>query len=67
MLLETLLAVVLGAVIYLVLTKKKEEVLLLGDGWWGKGQKPGAEEDEVIHAFKVEASEADINVRNSLS
>nr|XP_020642300.1 epoxide hydrolase 1 [Pogona vitticeps]XP_020642301.1 epoxide hydrolase 1 [Pogona vitticeps]XP_020642302.1 epoxide hydrolase 1 [Pogona vitticeps] len=60
MLFETLLAMVLGTVIYLFLTKKKEEVLPMGDGWWGKGQKPDAEEDETIHPFKVETSEADI-------
>ncbi|KAJ7341018.1 hypothetical protein JRQ81_004667 [Phrynocephalus forsythii] len=61
MLLEILLAVVLGAVIYLFLTKKKEEALPVGDGWWGRGQKPDVEEDETIHSFKVETSEADIN------
>lgn len=67
MLLEILWAVALGAVIYLFLTKKKEEMLPMGDGWWGRGQKPDSEEDATIHPFKVETSEAEINVRSSLS
>ncbi|XP_062981667.1 epoxide hydrolase 1 [Elgaria multicarinata webbii] len=61
MLLEVLLAAVLGAIIYLFLTKKKEETLPMGDGWWGKGPKPESEEDATIHPFKVETSEAEIN------
>ncbi|XP_061481025.1 epoxide hydrolase 1 isoform X2 [Rhineura floridana] len=61
MLLEILLAVVLGAIIYLFLTKKEEEKLSMGDGWWGKGQKPDSEEDSTVHPFKVETSEAEIN------
>ncbi|XP_066467765.1 epoxide hydrolase 1 isoform X2 [Tiliqua scincoides] len=61
MLLEILWAVVLGAIIYLYITKKKEDTLSMGDGWWGRGQKPDSEEDTAIHPFKVEASEAEIN------
>lgn len=61
--LEILWAVILGAIIYLYLTKKTEETLPMGDGWWGKGQKPDSEEDTAIHPFKVETSEAEINVR----
>ncbi|XP_028580354.2 epoxide hydrolase 1 isoform X1 [Podarcis muralis] len=61
MLLEILLAVVLGAIIYLFLTKKKEDKLSMGDGWWGKGQKPDSEEDAAIYPFKVETSDGEIN------
>ncbi|XP_053163720.1 epoxide hydrolase 1 [Hemicordylus capensis] len=61
MLLEILSAVVLGAIIYLYMTKKKEETLPMGEGWWGKGQKPDSEEDTTIHPFMVETSEAEIN------
>nr|XP_060610166.1 epoxide hydrolase 1 [Anolis sagrei ordinatus]XP_060610167.1 epoxide hydrolase 1 [Anolis sagrei ordinatus] len=62
MLLEILLAVVLGAIIYLTLIKKNEETPVeMEDGWWGKELKPDSEEDTTIHPFKVETSEADIN------
>nr|XP_056708794.1 epoxide hydrolase 1 [Euleptes europaea] len=60
MLLEILLALVVGTVIYLFLTKKKEETLPIGDGWWGKGKKPDSEEDATVHPFKVETSESEI-------
>ncbi|KAF7253552.1 Epoxide hydrolase 1 [Varanus komodoensis] len=56
-----LLAVGIGAIMYLFLTKKKEEPVSMGDGWWGKGEKPGFEEDASIRPFKVETSEAEIN------
>uniref|UniRef100_A0A8C6VAB4 Uncharacterized protein n=1 Tax=Naja naja TaxID=35670 RepID=A0A8C6VAB4_NAJNA len=38
MLLELILAAVLGTIIYLFLTKTKEEVLPIGDGWWAAGE-----------------------------
>lgn len=68
MLLEVLLAVVLGVITYLYVTKKKEEETLpMGSGWWGNGQKPDSEEDVAIHPFKVEISDSEINVSKLLS
>nr|XP_033794339.1 epoxide hydrolase 1 [Geotrypetes seraphini]XP_033794340.1 epoxide hydrolase 1 [Geotrypetes seraphini] len=61
MLLEVALAVVAGAVLYLLLFRTKEETLPVGDGWWGEGQKPHSSEDETIRPFKVETSEAELN------
>lgn len=57
MLLEIALALVLGAVIYHYIFRKKEETLDMEDGWWGAGQEPETEEDKTLHPFKVEASE----------
>lgn len=65
MLLEVILAAVLGTIIYLFLTKTKEEALPIGDGWWAAGQKPDSEEDTTICPFKVVTSEEEIKVRNS--
>ncbi|XP_030051573.1 epoxide hydrolase 1 [Microcaecilia unicolor] len=61
MLLEVALALVVGAVLYLLLFRTKEEILPIGDGWWGEGQKPNSAEDETIRPFKVETSEAELN------
>ncbi|XP_060115441.1 epoxide hydrolase 1 [Heteronotia binoei] len=61
MLLEILSALAVGMVIYLFLTKKKEETLPMGNGWWGKGKKSDSEEDAAVHPFKVETSESEIN------
>ncbi|XP_042295524.1 epoxide hydrolase 1 isoform X2 [Sceloporus undulatus] len=62
MLLEILFAAVLGAIIYVFLIKKKEDIIVeMGDGWWNKGLKPDFEEDATIYPFRVETSEAEIN------
>ncbi|KAB1258916.1 Epoxide hydrolase 1 [Camelus dromedarius] len=61
MLLEILLASVLGFVIYWFISKDKEETLPLEDGWWGPGVRPTAGEDESICPFKVETSDEEIN------
>ncbi|XP_028903405.1 epoxide hydrolase 1 [Ornithorhynchus anatinus] len=58
--LEIFLATVLGLVIYLFVSRKKEETLLIGDGWWGAGKKPTIAEDESIRPFTVETSEEEI-------
>lgn len=61
MLLEVALALLLGAVAYLLLFRTKEEILPVGDGWWGEGQRPESGEDETIRPFKVETSEEELN------
>uniref|UniRef100_A0A2D4HJY5 Epoxide hydrolase N-terminal domain-containing protein n=1 Tax=Micrurus lemniscatus lemniscatus TaxID=129467 RepID=A0A2D4HJY5_MICLE len=60
MLLELIMAAVLGTIIYLFLNKTKEEVLPMGDGWWAAGAKPDSEEDTTIRPFKVVTSEEEI-------
>ncbi|XP_026551153.1 epoxide hydrolase 1 isoform X1 [Pseudonaja textilis] len=60
MLLELIMAAVLGTIIYLFLTKTKEKVLPIGDGWWAAGEKPDSEEDTMIRPFKVVTSEEEI-------
>ncbi|XP_078525559.1 epoxide hydrolase 1-like isoform X2 [Lissotriton helveticus] len=57
MLLEIALALVLGAVIYHYIFKKKEETLQMEDGWWGAGEEPETEEEKTVRPFKIEASE----------
>lgn len=61
MLLELLLASVLGFVIYWFVSGDKEETLPLEDGWWGPGSRPAGLEDESIRPFKVETSDEEIN------
>ncbi|XP_078503667.1 epoxide hydrolase 1-like [Lissotriton helveticus] len=57
MLLEIALALVLGALIYHYIFKKKEETMEMEDGWWGAGEEPETEEDKSVRPFKIEASE----------
>lgn len=65
MLLEIFL--ILGAIIiYFLASKKKEETLPFKEGWWGKGQKPDTEEDATIRPFKVETTEEELSVSESL-
>ncbi|XP_032634671.1 epoxide hydrolase 1 [Chelonoidis abingdonii] len=61
MLLEIFLTLALGIIVYLFLTRKKEETLHIEEGWWGKGQKPDSEEDTTVHPFKVETTEEELN------
>lgn len=63
MLLELLLASVLGFIIYRFVYGDKEETLPLDDGWWGPGSRPSGREDESIRPFKVETSDEEIKVR----
>ncbi|XP_004578661.2 epoxide hydrolase 1 [Ochotona princeps] len=60
MLLELLLASVLGFFIYRFVYGDKEETLPLDDGWWGPGSRPSGREDESIRPFKVETSDEEI-------
>ncbi|KAJ8397679.1 hypothetical protein AAFF_G00436780 [Aldrovandia affinis] len=60
MIAEVLVALVLGAVIYVLLLKSRREVLKTEDGWWGMGVPPETEEDDSIHPFKVETSSEEI-------
>ncbi|XP_010224840.1 PREDICTED: epoxide hydrolase 1 [Tinamus guttatus] len=61
MLLDILVTLIAGTVIYYYfLSKKKEETLPFKEGWWGKGQKPDAE-DATIRPFKVETTEEELS------
>uniref|UniRef100_A0A8D0GQ96 Epoxide hydrolase n=1 Tax=Sphenodon punctatus TaxID=8508 RepID=A0A8D0GQ96_SPHPU len=60
MLLEICLTLVLGMVVYLFLTRKRDETLPIEEGWWGKGQKSDSQEDVTIQPFQVETSEAEL-------
>ncbi|KAJ8270646.1 hypothetical protein GJAV_G00117550 [Gymnothorax javanicus] len=56
MLTEVLVALVLGVVIYVLLFRRKHDVLKTEDGWWGEGELCDSPEDDCIHPFKVETS-----------
>ncbi|KAM4694678.1 epoxide hydrolase 1 [Discoglossus pictus] len=60
MFLEIALALVAGALIYQFLFKRKNETLPMGDGWWGAGQRPDSE-DEDVRPFKIETSDEELN------
>lgn len=61
MLFEVLLAVVVGAVIFLVVNKMRgPEILTTGDGWWGVGDRTEAEEDSTVRTFHLSASDAEL-------
>ncbi|XP_048699294.1 epoxide hydrolase 1 isoform X2 [Caretta caretta] len=61
MFLEIFLTLALGTIVYLFLSRKKEETLPIEEEWWGKGQKPDSEEDTTVRPFKVETTEAELN------
>uniref|UniRef100_A0A8C9TJA7 Epoxide hydrolase n=1 Tax=Scleropages formosus TaxID=113540 RepID=A0A8C9TJA7_SCLFO len=43
-----------------VACRRKTKAIPMGNGWWGRGQKPLAEEDERIHHFEVKTSDEEI-------
>ncbi|KAM4042440.1 epoxide hydrolase 1 [Anomaloglossus baeobatrachus] len=59
MFLEILVALVVGALLYHFLFKGKDETLAMEDGWWGAGQRPD-DENEEIRPFKIETSEEEL-------
>ncbi|XP_075719495.1 epoxide hydrolase 1 [Rhinoderma darwinii] len=59
MLLEILATLVVGAILYHYLFKKKDETLSMGDGWWGAGQRQD-DDNEEIHPFKIETSDEEL-------
>lgn len=62
MIIEVLVALVLGVVVYALLPRTKKEVLQTGDGWWGAGDPPETAEDDAIRPFKVETSDEELEV-----
>ncbi|XP_061100118.1 epoxide hydrolase 1 [Conger conger] len=56
MITEVLVALVLGAVVYVLLLRRRQEVLETEDGWWGAGEPLDTPEDDSIRPFKVETS-----------
>lgn len=62
MYLELALAVVLGAVAFLVFLKNRQKCLETEDGWWGVGAPLESPEDDRIHPFRVETTQEEIEV-----
>lgn len=62
MLLEVLIALLLGVVIFLLVFRRRSHVLKTEDGWWGVGPIPDGERDATIHPFKVTTSDAELEV-----
>ncbi|XP_020773829.1 epoxide hydrolase 1 [Boleophthalmus pectinirostris] len=61
MLLEVLLAAVLGALLFFVVNKWREpEVLKTEDKWWGVGDRPDGQEDTTIRPFRLSTSDAEL-------
>lgn len=50
-----------GILAYLLLRKQPQKTIPVGEGWWGAGEKPTSEDDK-IHPFKVQTSDAEIQV-----
>lgn len=59
MLLEILVALIIGAILYHYLFRRKDETLPMGDGWWGAGPRKN-DENEEIHPFTIETSEEEL-------
>lgn len=64
MLLEILVALIIGAILYHYLFRRKDETLPMGDGWWGAGPRKN-DENEEIHPFTIETSEEELKVGRS--
>ncbi|XP_075060438.1 epoxide hydrolase 1 [Mixophyes fleayi] len=60
MLLEIVIALVVGALLYQFVFRRKDETLPMGDGWWGAGQRHD-DENEDIRPFTIETSEEELN------
>ena len=50
-----------GALAYIVHRRRQVKSIPLGEGWWGAGEKP-LSEDENIYPFKVQTSDEEIRV-----
>lgn len=50
-----------GILIHLLYKRRQVKSIPLGEGWWGAGQKP-LSEDEQIHPFEVQTSDEEIEV-----
>ncbi|XP_051501458.1 epoxide hydrolase 1 [Myxocyprinus asiaticus] len=57
---ELAVALGLGAVVALVILKKKKGVLKTQDGWWGVGAHPQEPEDDSVRPFTIEATPEEI-------
>ncbi|KAM9355798.1 epoxide hydrolase 1 [Pholidichthys leucotaenia] len=60
MLIEVLVALVIGGVIFFLVQRSRIQLLKTEDGWWGRGAPPAAEEDITIHHFKVTTSDEEL-------
>lgn len=62
MYMQVAVAVVLGAVIYVLFLKKKQVILKTKDGWWGVGTPVESPEDDSIRPFCLEFKQEEIEV-----
>lgn len=60
MLIEVLLALFVGGLVYYLVQRDKTQVLKTEDGWWGAGARPNEEEDTSIRPFKVTTSDEEL-------
>lgn len=51
-----------GILVYILFRKKPVKTIPVGEGWWGAGEKPLSEDDQ-IHPFAVQTSNEEIVVR----
>ncbi|XP_068088771.1 epoxide hydrolase 1-like [Hyperolius riggenbachi] len=49
-----------GAVLCWLLCGRRRKTIEMGDGWWGRGERPAQNEDTSIREFRLEASEEEI-------
>lgn len=50
-----------GILAYMVQKRRQVKSIPLGEGWWGAGEKPLSEDDQ-IYPFKVQTSDEEIEV-----
>ncbi|XP_017289598.1 epoxide hydrolase 1 [Kryptolebias marmoratus] len=60
MLIELMVALVIGGLIVFLVQKSRNQVLKTEDGWWGAGAPPDAEEDVTIRTFRVTTSDEEL-------
>lgn len=62
MLIEVLVGLFLGGLIFFLVQRRKKLVLETEDGWWGVGECPDGEEDITVHPFKVTTNDEELEV-----
>ncbi|KAM6964936.1 epoxide hydrolase 1 [Aplochiton taeniatus] len=60
MILELVVATVIGGVIFMLVQRIRKQVLKTEDGWYGAGEPPTGEEDTSIRPFTVQTSDEEI-------
>ncbi|KAM9798097.1 epoxide hydrolase 1 [Neosynchiropus ocellatus] len=60
MIVEVLVALLVGGLILYLVQKNKKQILKTEDGWWGAGAPPDGEEDTSIRPFSVSTSREEL-------